>query len=167
MLHVASVCAPCCMLLDVAACCCAKFETSQTFQPTTPNIPFVPWSPKRSATMLDQFGQLFQQLLPRMLIMHGLQRLMGCILPTMYCRSQHCWQLLHLFAHRCQHARNKSQHCWRNNVGSCCVRSHATLESKGLYFNAYVHTITLLLYLCMIIFFSILLQYFLACLWLK
>ena len=30
MLHVASVCTPCCMLLDVVACCCAKFETSQT-----------------------------------------------------------------------------------------------------------------------------------------
>ena len=42
------------------ACCCAKFETSQTSQPTTRNISFVPWSPKRSATMLDLFGQLFQ-----------------------------------------------------------------------------------------------------------
>ena len=35
-------CTPCCMLLDVVACCCAKFETGQTFQPTTPNISFVP-----------------------------------------------------------------------------------------------------------------------------
>ena len=42
MLHVASVCTPCCMLLDVVACCCAKFETGQTFQPTTPIISFVP-----------------------------------------------------------------------------------------------------------------------------
>ena len=42
MLHVASVSTPCCMLLDVVACCCAKFETGQTFQPTTPNISFVP-----------------------------------------------------------------------------------------------------------------------------
>ena len=32
MLHVASVCAPCCMLLDLVACCCAKFETGQTFR---------------------------------------------------------------------------------------------------------------------------------------
>ena len=38
MLHVASVCTPCCMLLDVVVYCCAKFETGQTFQPTTPNI---------------------------------------------------------------------------------------------------------------------------------
>ena len=31
MLHIASVCTPCCMLLDVVVCCCAKFETGQTF----------------------------------------------------------------------------------------------------------------------------------------
>ena len=33
MLHVASVCTPCCMLLDVVACCCTKFETGRTFSP--------------------------------------------------------------------------------------------------------------------------------------
>ena len=60
MLHVASVCTPCCMLLDVVAWCCTKFETGQTFQPTTLNISFVPWSLKCSATMLDSFAQLFQ-----------------------------------------------------------------------------------------------------------
>ena len=48
MLHVASVCIPCCMLLDVVARCCAKFETavkllapckwSQHCWLTTPNI---------------------------------------------------------------------------------------------------------------------------------
>ena len=65
---------------------------------------------------------------PRTLITHGLQRLMGCILPTMHCRSQTCWELLHPFAHHCQHARNNSQHCWRNNVGSCCARLHAALN---------------------------------------
>ena len=43
---------------------------------------------------------------------------MGCILPTMHCRSQHCWELLHAFADHCQHASNNSQHCWCNNVGS-------------------------------------------------
>ena len=48
-------------LLHVVGCCYAKFETGQTFQPTTPDISFVPWSPKRSATMLDRFAQLFQR----------------------------------------------------------------------------------------------------------
>ena len=33
-----------------------------------------------------------------MCITHGLQSLMGCILPMMHCRSQHCWELLHPFA---------------------------------------------------------------------
>ena len=31
MLHVASVCTPCCMLLRVVGSCCAKFETIHTF----------------------------------------------------------------------------------------------------------------------------------------
>ena len=53
---------------------------------------------------------------------------MGCILPTMHCRSQHCWELLHPFADYCQHARNNSQHCWRNNVGNGCVRFHTASE---------------------------------------
>ena len=75
MLHVASVCT-CTLLhvLDVVACSCAKFETGQTFQPITPNISFVPWSSKRSATMLDLFAQLALPTLlgPRTLITHGL-----------------------------------------------------------------------------------------------
>ena len=37
------------LFAHLVACCCAKFETGQTFQPTTPNISFVPWSPKQSA----------------------------------------------------------------------------------------------------------------------
>ena len=41
-------------------------------------------------------------------ITHGLQRLMGCILPMMHCRSQHCWELLHPFAHHCQHGCSNS-----------------------------------------------------------
>ena len=36
--------------------------------------------------------------------------------------------LLHPFAHHCQHVRNNSQHCWRKNVGSCCARLHAALK---------------------------------------
>ena len=106
MLHVASVCTPCCMLLDVLACCCAKFETGQTFRPTTPNISFVPWSPKRSATMLDPFAQLFQ----------------------------HCWgharSLLMVYKDlwlvsflRCT--------AGPNIVGSCCIRLHTTASAHA------------------------------------
>ena len=73
------------------------------------------------STMLRPFARSLR----RTLITQGLQRLMGCILPTMHCRSQHCWELLHPLVHHCQHARSNSQHCWRNNVGSCFFRLHA------------------------------------------
>ena len=49
----------------------------------------------------------------------------GLYSSTMHCRSQTCWELLHPFAHHCQHADNNSQHCRRNSVGSCCARLHA------------------------------------------
>ena len=109
---------PCCMLLAVVACCCAKFETGQTFQPPTPNISFVPWSPKPSATMLDPFAQLFQRCW-----------LMSCILPTMHCRSQTCWELLHPFAYHCQHARNLS--------GERRVNFFADVRKGGILLESY------------------------------
>ena len=62
VLHVTSVFTPCCMLLRVGSCC-ATFETGQTFEPTTPNISFVPLSPKRSATIVEPFAQFFQHCL--------------------------------------------------------------------------------------------------------
>ena len=37
MLHVLSVCTPCCMFLRVVGSCCAKFETSQFLATITPN----------------------------------------------------------------------------------------------------------------------------------
>ena len=56
---------------------------------------------------------------------------MGCILPRMHCRSQHCWELLQPFAHHCQHQRDNSQHCWPNTVGSCCIRLHTTANTNA------------------------------------
>ena len=111
-MHVASVCTPCCMLLDVAACCCAKFETGQTFQPTTPTI--LLFRDRRSVAQQCWIRlHSSSNIVGATHITHGLQRLMGCILPTMHCRSQHCWELLHPFAHHRQHARsNNSQHRW-------------------------------------------------------
>ena len=37
-LHVASVCTPCCVLVRVGGSSCAKFETGQTVESTSPNI---------------------------------------------------------------------------------------------------------------------------------
>ena len=107
MLHVASVCTSCCMLFCVVESCCTKSETSQTFEATTPNISFVPCSPKRSATMLDPIAQLFTWTLlgPRTRITNGLQSLIGCIVPTMRYSTQHIWELLHPLAHQSPHGR--------------------------------------------------------------
>ena len=51
----------CSVLLGVVGSCWERIESGQTFEATTaPNISFVPWSPKRSATVLKPIVQLFQ-----------------------------------------------------------------------------------------------------------
>ena len=40
MLHVTSLCIPCCRLLRVVGSCCARFETGQTFELSTPSFFF-------------------------------------------------------------------------------------------------------------------------------
>ena len=98
MLHVASVCTPCCMLLDVVACCCAKFETGQTFQ-TTPNISFVPWSPKVGQQYWIRCTVLPYSSSNVVGATHAyyawIPKTYGLYFPTMHCRSQTCWELLH------------------------------------------------------------------------
>ena len=106
MLHVASVCTLCCMLLDVVTCCCAKFETGQTFQPTTPNISVVPWSPKRSATTLDPFAQLFQHC-------WGRARSLRMVYKDLWVVS----------FPRCT--------AGPNIVGSCCIRLHTIANTHA------------------------------------
>ena len=96
------------------ACCCAKFKTGQTFQPTTPNISFVLWSPKRSATMLDPFAQLFQ----------------------------HCWGhagSLCKFYKDLWFVSFPPCTVGPNIVGSCCIRLHA---ARGICFNIITSLIT-------------------------
>ena len=111
MLPVASVCTPCFRLLDVVTCCCAKFEAGQTFQPTTPNISFVPWSPKRSATMLDPFAQLFQHC-------WGHKRSLRMVYKDLWVVS----------FPRCT--------AGPNIVGSCCIRLHTTANTHDVCLQA-------------------------------
>ena len=125
MLHVASVCTPCCMLLDLLRVVAQSLKPVKLFSQQLPT--FLLFRDRRSVAQqcwirLHSSSNIVGA---HTVITHGLQRLMGCILPTMHCRSQHCWELLHPFAHHCQHARNNSQHCWRDNVGSCCARLHS------------------------------------------
>ena len=86
-------------LLQVVVCCWTKFETGQTFKPTTPQHSYLfcdRWSIVQQCWI--RLHSLPTLLGPRTLITHGLQSLKGYILPMMHCRSQHCWELLHPFA---------------------------------------------------------------------
>ena len=91
-------------LLHVVWCCSAKFETGQTFQPTTPNNSFVPWSPKRSAKMLDSFthpvacccvllGVVAQSLKPVKLLSRQLRTFL--LFRDRRSIAQQCWIRLH------------------------------------------------------------------------
>ena len=90
------------------ACCCAKFETSQTFHPKTPTISFVQWSPKRSATMLDPFTQLFQHC-------WGRARSLRMVYKDLWVVS----------FPRCT--------AGPNIIGSCCIRLHTTANMHAAW----------------------------------
>ena len=116
-----SDCIPSCTLWHAVGNCCKKFENGHTFESTTPNIPFVPWSPRRSTTMLDPFVQLLQHCWGHARVLHMVSleftKSYGLYPSQKAMRVQNCWELLHPFAHHCQHRCNNSQHCWA--VGSC------------------------------------------------
>ena len=100
MSHVASVCTPCCMLLR-------KVWNWSNFSANNSQHFFCSMITKAKGNNVGSVCTALPTLLgPCTLIMHGLQRLMGCILYTMHCRSQTCWELLHPSAHHCQHAWN-------------------------------------------------------------
>ena len=128
----------CCMLLCVVGSCSAKFETGQTLEPTTarPNISLFHdrrcWN--NVGSMLDPSSHIFQHCCcwPRMRITQGYTPFQNH--PTIHCRSQHCWELLHPFAHHCCNERNNSQHCLPNNFGSCCVRLQVALRNSTIIF---------------------------------
>ena len=103
MLHVPSVCTPCCMLLGVVA------QSLKLVKLSSHQLPTSLWRPKRLAQQCWIRLHSSSMLGQRTRITHSLQSLMVCIVPMMHDRSQHCWELLHPFAHHCQHGRNNSQ----------------------------------------------------------
>ena len=102
MLLVLSVCTPCCMLLHVVGSCYAKFETSRTFEPTTPNINFVLFCDCQSIPQ-QCWIRLHSSI--KHCITRGLQSLMGCILSLVHSGS--------------------------NIVGSCCIRFPTTTNKDA------------------------------------
>ena len=96
MLHVASVSTSCCILLDVVG---QSLKPVKLFSHQLPtfllfrdrrSVAQQCWIPLHSSSNIA--GATYAHT-------HGLQRLMGFILPTMHCRSQYCWELLCPFAH--------------------------------------------------------------------
>ena len=57
MLHVASVCIPCCLLLDVVARCCAKFETGQTLSPVQMDATLLAYNSQHCWELLRPFAR--------------------------------------------------------------------------------------------------------------
>ena len=119
----------CYMLHAACDACCTNFETAQTFQPTTPIIflLFRDHPHIAQCSMLDQFAQLLQNCWGHARTSHmvSLEFTKSYGLYPFHddvcSRSQHCWELLHLFAHHCQHGGNNSKHFLCNNVGNYCI----------------------------------------------
>ena len=104
------------------ACCWEllhKVWNRWNFEPRTPNISFVPWSPKSSVTTLDLFAQLFQHCFGHADALHVV-----CFKFTKPCRPR-------LYP---SHARCTAG---PNIVWSCCIRLHITsgLGSFSFYLS--------------------------------
>ena len=160
MLHVASVCTPCCMLLDVVACCCAKFERLRGAKLFSQQLPTsllfrdrrsvaqqcwirlhsssnIVWATHAHYAWFTKTNGLYPSHdALQVPTMSGVVASVCTPLPTRTQQfptwlAQQCWELLRPFAHHYQHARKNSQHGWRNNVGSCCIRLHTTTNTHA------------------------------------
>ena len=104
------------LFAHLVACCCAKFATGQTFSQRLPTFLLFPDHQSEAQQCWIRFHNSSNIVGAMHAHYAWLLRLKGCILSTMHCRSQTCWELLHPSAHHCQHAWNNSQHHWTNNV---------------------------------------------------
>ena len=99
-------------MLNIVVCCCVLLGVvPQSLKPVkllSQQLPvpiFLLFHDRRCwnnvGSMLDPSSHLFQHCCcwPRMRITQGYTPFRDH--PTMHCRSQHCWELLHPFAHHC------------------------------------------------------------------
>ena len=122
------------------ACCCAKFETGQTIQPITPNI--LLFSDRRSVAQQCWIHLHSSSNIVGATHAHytWITKTHGLYLSHNALQVPTCWELLHPFAHHCQQACYNFQHCWRNNVGSCCACLQADLNFMvRASFNPFAH----------------------------
>ena len=88
MLDVGSVCAPCCMLLRVVVSSYIK-QSLKPVKLLSQRLPTFLWFRDRQSVAQQCYilcTDLQTFLGPRMHITHGLESIMGCILPKMRCR---------------------------------------------------------------------------------
>ena len=58
--------------------------------------------------------------------------IVGCYMLRPFAHPVVCrWELLRPFGHHCQHEHNNCQHCWPDNIGSCCVRLDTTANTNA------------------------------------
>ena len=121
----------------------APYKRTQHCWPTTPNIvrcymlgPFAHpvaccWMLLRVVAQRLKPVKLFSQRLPTFLMFRDrslpmvYKDLWVVSFPRCTAGPNIVWSFcIRLHSIHCQHARNNSQHRWRDNVGSCCVRLH-------------------------------------------
>ena len=95
---------------DIVGSCCNRTHTTANTNATTPSI-VGPTLLGVGASVCTPLPARTQQL-PALL-------------------SQDCWELLHRYAHHCQHGRNNSQQCWADIVGSYCMRIRITAVTNA------------------------------------
>ena len=58
--------------------------------------------------------------------------IVGCYMLLPFAHPVVCrWELLRPFGQHCQHEHNNCQHCWPDNIGSCCVRLDTTANTNA------------------------------------
>ena len=110
MLHVTSVCTPCWMLLDVIRVVAQSLKPVKLFSQLLPT--FLLFRDRRSVAQQCWIRLHSSSNICRATHAYyaWFTKTYGLYPSTIHCRSQHCWELLHPFAHHCQHARNNSQY---------------------------------------------------------
>ena len=141
MLHVASVCTPCWMLLHVVA---QSLKPVKLFSQQLPtfllfrdrrSVAQQCWIRSHSSSNIVGAAHAHHAWFTKTyglypshdaLQVPTLLGVVACVCTPLPIRTrqlpkllaQQCWELLRPFAHHCQYTRDNSQHCWRNNVGA-------------------------------------------------
>ena len=114
-------------------CCCVllhKVWNRSKFSANNCQHFFCSMTPKRSATMLDPFAQLFQHCWGHA---HSLRMVYKDLLVVSFPRCTAGPNIVGSCCIRLHTSANTHAHCWRNKVGSCYVCLYAALNLTKKY----------------------------------